>query len=152
MSVFSAKGISRIEQPEKRTYGWYARVRYKGVIRSKFFADAKNGGRGKAFQMAKSWHRKEMRKIIKKIGGKDVEPHTIPKGTVVTVNKSNNTGIVGIQKIVKQKKTTTYKAYRVVYKSKEGYKAKFFSIAKYGEKEAFELARKFKVEKMLEEQ
>ncbi|HFE64068.1 hypothetical protein B1H10_01870 [candidate division KSB1 bacterium 4484_188] len=150
MTIFKAKGVSRIEQPEKNNYGWYVRVRYHGEIKSKFFADRKNGGRGKAFQMAKSWYKKEMKAIIKKIGGKQTEEVGVPKGVVVTVNKRNNTGVVGIQKIVRKKATKTYKAFRVSFKENGKNKTRFFSIEKYGEKKAFEMARKFRVEKLLQ--
>ena len=67
MTIFTSKGISRIEQPEKFTFGWYVRYRYQGQIKSKFFSDRKHGGRDKAFMKAKSYYKKQMKKIIKKI-------------------------------------------------------------------------------------
>lgn len=39
------KDIARIDQVSKRTYGWYARVRFNGKILSKLFSDLKHGGR-----------------------------------------------------------------------------------------------------------
>ncbi|GAB4339659.1 MAG: hypothetical protein Kow0037_24880 [Calditrichia bacterium] len=149
--IFHAKGVSRIEQPEKHNFGWYARARYKGEVRSKFFSDKKYGGRAKAFQLAKSWYRKEIKEIIKKIGGESFSEVSIPKGAIVTYNKKNNTGVVGVQKITRKKKTKTYVAYRVTYKENGKYKTKFFSVEKYGDKEAFEKARRFKAEKLVKQ-
>lgn len=148
--MWTHKGVSRIDQAEKNTYGWYVRIRYKGETKSKFFADKKYGGRDKAFYQAKNWYKKESNKILRRIGGRDFEGRGIVDGILVTVHKDNNTGIVGIQKIVRKKKTTTYRAYRVVFKDHGKYKTKFFSIDKYGDKEAFEMARKFRAEKLLE--
>jgi len=149
--MWSHKGVSRIDQPEKNTFGWYVRIRFKGETKSKFFADRKYGGRDKAFYQARAWYRKESRKILKRIGGRGFKAaSSVVAAPLVTVHKDNNTGIVGIQKIVRKKKTTTYRAYRVVYKENGKYKTKFFSIDKYGDKEAFEMARKFRAEKLLE--
>ncbi|GAB4378702.1 MAG: hypothetical protein Kow0042_27390 [Calditrichia bacterium] len=147
-SIFKAKGVSRIEQPEKHNFGWYVRVRYKGEVKNKFFSDKKNGGKAKAFQLAKSWYKKEIKKIVKRIGGGAIEAG-IPSGILVTVNKRNNTGVVGVQRIERKKKTTTYRAYRVTFKEGGKHKTRFFSIDKYGDKQAFEMARRFKAEKLL---
>jgi hypothetical protein len=143
MTIFSSKGISRIEQPEKFTFGWYVRFRYQGKIKSKFFSDRKYGGRAKAFMKAKSYYKKQMKRIIKMITGEEVDK--IPNTILVTKHKSNNTGIVGIQKIKRKRKTGGfYQAYRVAWKDQDRVKTKFFSIEKYGDKDAFEKARKFK--------
>lgn len=148
MGVFTSKGISRIEQPEKFTYGWYVRVRYKGKTISKFFSDNKHGDKAKAFMKAKSYYRKQMKKIMEKIAGEPVDK--IPNTILVTKHKDNNTGIVGIQKIKRKRKTGGfYRAYRVTWKEGEKVKNKFFSIEKLGDKEAFALARKFKKDVML---
>ncbi len=145
MSIFSSKGISRIEQPEKFTFGWYVRFRYHGQVKSKFFSDKKYGGRDKAFMKAKSYYKKQMRRIFKKITGEEVK--RIPNTILVTKHKSNNTGIVGIQKIKRKRKTGGYyRAYRVAWKEGDKVKTKFFSIEKYGDKEAFAMARRFKKE------
>ncbi len=150
MSVFESKGISRIDQPEKHTFGWYVRVRYKGKTRSKFFSDRKYGDKAKAFMKAKSFYKSEMKKIMGKIAGEPV--NKIPESILVTKHKDNNTGIVGIQKIKRKRKTGGfYKAYRVTWLDGQKRKTRFFSIEKFGDKEAFKLARKFKKDVMLKE-
>ncbi|MFZ0389883.1 MAG: AP2 domain-containing protein [Calditrichia bacterium] len=147
-TVFSSKGISRIEQPEKFTFGWYVRVRYKGKVKSKFFSDKKHGDRAKAFMKARSFYKQQMKKVLGKIAGEPVDH--VPDTVIVTQHKSNNTGIVGIQKIKRKRKTGGwYKAYRVAWKENGKVKTKFFSVEKYGEKEAFQLARNLKTERLL---
>lgn len=148
MGVFSSKGISRIEQPEKFTYGWYVRVRYKGKTKSKFFSDRKYGDRAKAFMKAKSYYKSQMKKIMEKIAGEPVDK--VPNTILVTKHKSNNTGIVGIQKIKRKRKNGGYyRAYRVAWKEDGKVKTKFFSIEKFGDKEAFQKARRFKKDVLL---
>ncbi len=148
MGVFESKGISRIEQPEKFTYGWYVRVRYKGKTKSKFFSDRKHGDRAKAFMKAKSYYKQQMKIIMQKIAGEPVDK--IPNVVLVTKHKDNNTGVVGVQKIKRKRKTGGfYKAYRVTWTQDGKIKTKFFSIEKYGDKEAFRLARKHKTDVLI---
>ena len=42
------KDVARIDQEDKRTHGWYVRVRFQGTTHSKFFSDGKCGGRSQA--------------------------------------------------------------------------------------------------------
>ncbi|MEJ7713136.1 MAG: hypothetical protein WKF84_25645 [Pyrinomonadaceae bacterium] len=50
MAKSGHKDISRIDQPLKRTHGWYVRVRFGGSTQSKFFSDETCGGRDKALE------------------------------------------------------------------------------------------------------
>lgn len=45
-------GISRIDQKERNTYGWYVRAQAGGRAYAKFFADASCGGKTKALERA----------------------------------------------------------------------------------------------------
>jgi uncharacterized protein (UPF0248 family) len=148
VGVFTSKGISRIDQPEKFTFGWYVRVRYKGKVKSKFFSDKKHGDKAKAFMKAKSYYKKQMKKIMEKITGEPVDK--IPDTIIVTKHRNNNTGVVGIQKIKRKRKTGGfYRAYRVTWKDDGRVKTRFFSIEKFGDKDAFQMARSFKKDVML---
>ena len=56
------RGISRIDQPSKRTHGWFVRVGYHerrdgsyGPRHTKFFGDASHGGKGKALKAAEKF-------------------------------------------------------------------------------------------------
>lgn len=56
------RGISRIDQPSKRTHGWFVRVGYHerrdgsyGPRHTKFFGDASHGGKQKALTAAEKF-------------------------------------------------------------------------------------------------
>lgn len=58
-STSSRRGISRIDQAEKRTHGWFVRVGYHerrdgtyGPRHTKFFGDSGHGGKAKALRAA----------------------------------------------------------------------------------------------------
>lgn len=54
-------GISRIDQPSTRTFGWFCRFGYRPTPKgtrprfTSFFGDASNGGKRKAFEKAVAW-------------------------------------------------------------------------------------------------
>jgi hypothetical protein len=54
-------GVSRIDQPSTRTFGWFCRFGYRPTPRgtrpkfTAFFGDASNGGKKKAFEKAVAW-------------------------------------------------------------------------------------------------
>jgi len=56
------RGISRIDQPSTRTYGWFVRIGFvtrrngtSGPKHSKFFGDAGHGGPEKSLRAARRW-------------------------------------------------------------------------------------------------
>lgn len=147
----SYKGISRIDSDHNHTHGWYVRVRQNGKVKSKFFSDQKYGGIVNALMKARRHYKKEMQRIFTKTLGE--APKQIPDRVIVTKNKNNNTGMIGVQRIERENPGgSIYKAYRVCWTEKSGKaKTKFFSIDKHGEEKAFELASQFRKEKILEE-
>jgi hypothetical protein len=56
-------GISRIDQPARRTYGWFVRVSAHGIVLAKFFPDQSCGGKVKAFAAARK-HRDLVRSTL----------------------------------------------------------------------------------------
>ncbi len=58
------KGISRIDQEDKRTHGWFVRIMRKGQVHNAFFADQTHGGKGKALELA----RKEYKRMERALG------------------------------------------------------------------------------------
>lgn len=60
-SASKVPGISRIDQPTTRTFGWFCRYGYRPTPRgtrpkfTAFFGDASNGGKKKAFDAAVTW-------------------------------------------------------------------------------------------------
>ncbi len=53
--VKGGPGISRIDQPERRTFGWFARVYFPGRTLSKFFPDLSHGGLKRALIAAQAY-------------------------------------------------------------------------------------------------
>lgn len=118
------KDVARIDQEEKRTHGWYVRVRFKGKTYSKFFSDGKCGGRYSSLLAALAWRDE----TEKKIGKVRTDKH------VVTVSNTS-TGIVGVRFNEKLNR------YEVSWVNDVGRQGKTsVSIKKHGKKKAFQLA------------
>jgi hypothetical protein len=67
------RGISRIDQPSTRTFGWFVRLGWHvrrdgsyGPKHTKFFGDAGNGGKQKALKAAQSFVAKVEKKAPKR--------------------------------------------------------------------------------------
>jgi hypothetical protein len=62
-------GISRIDQPSRRTHGYFVRVGYRMTSNgsrpsaSAYFGDASHGSRRKAWQAAEAWLKKTRRSL-----------------------------------------------------------------------------------------
>lgn len=145
------KGISRIDSDENHTHGWYVRVRQDGKVKSKFFSDRKYGGIAKALMKARRFYKNQMREVFSEALGET--PQSIPDRVIVTKNRHNNTGVVGVQRIERRNPGgSVYLAYRVCWTDSGGNaRTKFFSVKKHGEKAAFEKARDFRKARLLEE-
>jgi hypothetical protein len=132
MSKTGYKGISRIDQEKKKTYGWFVRISCNGTKKSKFFSDQSYGNKEAALQEAIKY-RDQMEKELGK-------PRT--DRTVVTQSPRNRTGIIGVQR-----KSKTVKGTNGEKVSKEYFEVSWspwpgrlcrtwISIDKYGEKGA----------------
>ncbi len=145
------KGISRIDSDHNHTHGWYVRVRQNGTVRSKFFSDQKHGGVAKALMKARRFYKNQMKEVVAETLGE--VPEKLPNRVIVTKNRNNNTGVVGVQLVERRNPGgSLYRAYRVCWSDKSGKShTKFFSIKKLGREEAFQLARQYRKEKLLED-
>jgi IMP cyclohydrolase len=136
MAKSGHKGISRIDCPERKTVGWYVRVRLKNVTKSKFISDKIHGGKEAALVKAV-----ECRDQLEQELGK---PRT--DWVVVGNNPRNASGIVGVRRAVKKYKGKDGKiflneVYEVSWhagREKKGQTS--VSIKKYGELAAFRRA------------
>lgn len=128
------KDIARIDQEEKRTHGWYVRVRYLGKTHSKFFSDKKNGGRYSSLLSALAWRDK----TEEKLGKKRTDKH------IVTVSNTG-TGVVGVRL---NEKLNRYEVSWVNSQGKQGKTS--VSIIKHGKDEAFNIACRIRTEKETE--
>lgn len=125
------KDVARIDQVDKRTHGWYVRVRFMGKTHSKFFSDGKYGGRYSSLLAALAWRdQTEM-----KIGKIRTDKH------IVTVSNTK-TGVVGVRL------NEELNRYEVSWVNTMGRQGKTsVSIRKHGKDKAFELACQIRKEK-----
>ncbi|MEJ7618980.1 MAG: AP2 domain-containing protein [Pyrinomonadaceae bacterium] len=136
MAKSGHKDISRIDQPLKRTHGWYVRVRFGGNTQSKFFSDEVCGGRGSALERAIRYRNQTENELGK--------PRT--DQVVVVNNNRSNTGVIGVQRRVKKSsgkdgQVLTSDVFEVTWQAGREIKGKTsVSIKKYGEAEAFRRA------------
>jgi hypothetical protein len=119
-------GISRIDQPEKRTHGFFVRLARNGKIFPAFFSDKTHGGRLRAFAAAQRHYEKLLRKHGR-LSRRDWAQ--IPR-------RKSASGIVGVRKIV-----ITKSYWMAHWKPRPSVtRRKLFSVEKYGAKKAKALA------------
>ncbi len=127
------KGISRIDSGS--THGWFVRGYKNGKIYSKLFSDLKYNGKNKALSMAREF-RDGLYEDLKKIPSK-------PRGRRLVFRDSRNTtGVLGVSRTSKRSPGgAVNECYSVSWRPEPGVqKCTSFSIRKYGEKKAFQLA------------
>ena len=118
------KDVARIDQEEKRTHGWYVRVRFQGTTHSKFFSDGKCGGRYSSLLAALTWRDT----MEKKLGKIRTDKH------LVTVSNTT-TGVVGVRF---NEKLNRYEVSWVNGVGKQGKTS--VSVKKNGKEKAFQMA------------
>ncbi len=138
------KGISRIEQAARNTYGWYVRVSFNNQKRVKFFSDAANGGKEKALEAAVKYRNQAERELGK--------PRT--DRLVIARNPRNTSGVMGVQRKTKVvvtedgEKRVIKNVYEVTWNPEPGRLCRtWVSIDEYGEEAAFRKACAIRREK-----
>ena len=132
MAKSGFKGISRIDQESRNTFGWYVRVMFNGKQVSKFFSDKVYGGRKEALEAAVEYRDQ----AEKKLGRPRTDRQVIARQT------RNTSGIVGVQLRTKSVRTKTgervvNKYYVVTWNPEPGrVKTIFVPVEKYGERGA----------------
>jgi hypothetical protein len=143
MAKSGHKGISRIDQPERKTHGWYVRVRFNGKQCAKFFSDESNGGREEALEEAVRFRNRAEQELGK--------PRT--DRLVIARNPRNRSGIMGVQRKTKRIKTetgerVTRNVYEVTWNPEPGKLCRtWVSIDEYGEEAALRRACAIRREK-----
>ncbi|CAN5191710.1 hypothetical protein BH20GEM3_BH20GEM3_14160 [soil metagenome] len=143
MAKSGHKGISRIDQPRKRTHGWYVRVTFRGEQRAKFLGDATHGGKRKALREAVRVRNRLERELGK--------PRT--DRTVVTRSPRSGTGVIGVQRAQRRDRGPGGKpVIRDVYvvtwhPTPHTTRRTTVSVDRYGEEEAFRRACELRVAK-----
>lgn len=127
------KGISRIDQPEKRNHGWFIRLTRRGERFSAFCSDRKHGGKTKALLKAKRVYAKML---------KEHPPMSRLEFSQI-VRRPNKTGILGVTKVTKHVAGRKYVFWQATWSPKQGEIAKkAFSVGKHGNTQAQKLAIK----------
>ncbi|WP_255604522.1 AP2 domain-containing protein [Oscillochloris sp. ZM17-4] len=121
------KGITRIDHPAKRTFGYFVRVTWNKERRSKFFSDSVHGDRLAALGAALEWRNQAERELGK--------PRT--ERQVIGVSRTS-TGIVGVRRTVKDGR----EVYEATWRDGNRIRRTSYSIAKHGERRALALARR----------
>jgi hypothetical protein len=127
-------GVSRIDQPEKRTHGFFMRLQRNGKIHSAFFADKKHGGQAQALAAAQEHHRKLAAKL-----GTPVQMSR--RDWAQFRRRKGSSSIVGVQKLVDRRSTRPRTYWKATW-SPEPYvvRRKMFSAKKFGARKAKLLA------------
>lgn len=137
----SVKGISRIDA--KGTHGWYVRIKKNGKSYAKLFSDSKYNGREHALKCAKKAHALALETMQ--------TAAATPSRRLVTTDKRNKTGMIGVNKTFKtNSKGEVTEYYQVTWSPAPGkIKNRQWSVRKYGRDEAFRLAKSFREEIMI---
>lgn len=127
------KGVSRIDSGS--THGWFVRGYKNGKTYSRLFSDQKCGGEREALEEARAFRDRLYEKL-----------EEIPKAPrarrVVMRDARNSTGVLGVCRTSKKGPNgSANDCYSVSWRPSPGVqKCTSFSIRKYGEKKAFQLA------------
>lgn len=137
------KGISRIDSGS--THGWFVRGYRNGKTHSKLFSDRKCGGKEISLTRARAY-RDELLSNLQEI------PQKPRARRVVFRDARNSTGVLGVCRTSKTGLNgQVNECFSVSWRPKPGVqKCTSFSIRKYGEKKAFQLAVEHR-KRMLEE-
>jgi hypothetical protein len=129
----SNAGISRIDQREKRTHGYFVRLTRNGKIYNAFFADRRSGGKAKALAAA----RVHYQKLLKKHG-------TMSRRTWAQLKRRPSTsGIVGVRKLRVRRGSHDLWYWMATWSPQLGVvRRKMFSVRKHGATQAKALAVK----------
>jgi hypothetical protein len=127
-------GISRIDQPSHRTHGFFLRAARDGQTFSAFFSDKSYGGRAAALAAAVE-HRGKLLKIL----GKPIQK--LRRLNAEIVRRKGRSGICGVRRVIDRKVRPWRKYWVAAWSPELGVVRKMqFSIRRYGEEEAKELA------------
>lgn len=146
MALKRHKSISRIDQPEKHTHGWYVRVHFQGKQIAKFVPDKQHGGKKKSLLAAIKFRDETEEQIGK--------PRT--DRPVVARRPRRKSDVVGVRHVIKLTKTASGEVrenpvYEVTWSPKPNVVQRTsVSIRKYGKREAFR--RACEIRKQKEEQ
>ena len=123
--------LSRIDLPGSRTHGWQVRLSRGGRRWSKCFSDARYGGDEAAFSAAKEFRDQLIAEL----------PQPERAGAEGKMTRRNISGVVGVSRIIVRTRMTRYVFWQATWSPEPGVRKRVkFSVRRYGEERAFELA------------
>lgn len=136
VSRSSVYGISRVDNATSRTHGWLVTIQRRGVIYRKHFSDGVHGGKAKAFAAAKAYRDEVVA---------NYPPLSMQEYSSI-VKSNNRSGVVGVcrycasetRDLPEEKQRWFWVASWPLADGRR--KRVKFSINKYGEDGAFEMA------------
>lgn len=128
-------GISRIDQPDKKNHGFYVRITHRGRTTQKFFPDKASGGKGKAQTLARAYRDKVFARL----------PKVRREAAARRRKRIKQSGVTGVTHVVSKSTTgTIYSYWQAAWVVRGSRKTAKFSISRYGEKKALEMAKRAK--------
>ncbi len=128
-------GISRIDQPDKKNHGFYVRITHNGTLYQRYFPDKASGGKNKALGKAKAYRDEVVAKL----------PKYKQEAIASRRKKILQSGVTGVTHVVAKAPggKKVYEYWQAAWDDAGGSRrtAKF-SISRYGQKEALEMAKK----------
>ncbi|MEM9018282.1 MAG: hypothetical protein AAGC68_14810 [Verrucomicrobiota bacterium] len=127
-------GITRIDQPEKKNHGFYVRITHRGKSFQKYFPDKSSGGKTKALKAAKDYRDGLLKKM----------PKYKQEAAAKKKRRIKQSGVTGVTHVIsKSPKDKTYEYWQAAWINGDGKrKTAKFSISRYGNEKALDLAKK----------
>lgn len=121
--------IARIDLPGASTHGFQVRLQRRGIKYGKFFADGTHGHPQRALDAARAWRDQ----LIEKLSD---------QARICERSQRNSSGVVGVSKItVLAANGNSYHFWQATWSPTPGQRRCVkFSIQRYGDREAFQLA------------
>jgi len=125
--------IARIDLPDQRTHGWQVRLQRRGIKYAKFFSDSSYADPRIALANALAFRDQLV---------SELETQAKNQARICTRSTRNSSGVVGVSKIsITAANGATYHFWQATWSPQPGKRCCVkFSIKRYGESEAFELA------------
>lgn len=129
--------IARIELPDACTFGWQVRLQRRGIKYAKFFSDTRHVSSDQALIAAQEWRDS----LIERLESED-------RARICQRSARNSSGIVGVSKItITAANGVKYDFWQATWSPESGKRQSVkFSIKRYGDSTAFELAVKARIE------
>ena len=133
MKPRASYGISRIDQPEKKNHGYYVRITHRGKTTQKFFPDKSSGGKGAALAAARKFRDKVFARL----------PKARREAALARRKRIKQSGVTGVTHVIsKSAAGKVYEYWQAAWTERGRRKTAKFSISRYGEKKALELAKR----------